>query len=113
MLSADGSAPVVDAWLQEQQRILFDYAKKIDLCIDAADWGRLSSVLDGRQKYLEQLFHTSSPDGYRDGLTQMAQTILQQDQEFQARIQRQKKLATHQQQSIQLGRRALEAYSDQ
>lgn len=113
MPSADDTISGIDAWSEGHKRILCGYAEKIEACIDASDWAALSSILEGRQEYLEQLFLTPFPEDYRGALKQMAQGILRQDETFQLRIQQQKKLATQQQQSIERGRRAIEAYSGQ
>lgn len=111
MLSAD-KAPNSDIGVREQEAIIYDFAGKIDSCIEHADWEALSLVLEARQKYLEQIFDKSSLDkATKEELKRIARLILEQDKSFLNRIQLLKDSAAQQQLSIERGRRAINAYN--
>lgn len=89
---------------------LNQFAKTIELCIEGSDWETLSEVLVLRQACLERVFTESVAHHQQDALKQLASSILQQDAIFQDQIQQQKDLASQQQQTLEIGKRAVKAY---
>lgn len=88
------------------------FSEQIEHCIMAADWAQLETLLNNRQQYLEQLFIDASQLSAQQivDLKALAQSIQQQDTEFQLRIEQQKTSAIQQQQTLSQGRKALAAY---
>lgn len=111
MLSPDAKPVTPEDGSTKHEQVLIDFAKKIDACIDRSDWDALSIILESRQTYLEQLFQRPSSFDARNALIQLAQSILQQDVDFQDRIKLQKDLIARQQSSIVHGRRAIDVYN--
>ncbi len=107
------TTPANHLWLADQEQTLLDFATKIDACIVSTDWAALSTVLNDRQQYLDRLFQQPIPDEARWAIKQLFQSVLQQDETFQARIQVQKDIALKQQMVIEHSRRAIDAYSNQ
>lgn len=102
-----------DSWLEVRKRAVLEFSAKIDRCIDGLEWDNLTAVLKSRQQYLEQLSQEPIPEVFKASIKHLVQSILQQDEIFQARIQRQKNIATQQQVAIERGRRAIDAYNSQ
>ena len=98
--------------LESHKKALIDFSELIDACIISSDWEELSSVLQDRQHYLEHLFKAPISDQVKSQLKPLAESILQQDQDFQARIQLQKNQLSLEQSSIERSRRAIKAYID-
>lgn len=113
MLLPDAKPEICEDGLAGHEQALLEFAKQIEACIEGSDWESLSAILESRQMYLEQLFLNPSANHSRNLLKQLAQTILQQDGDFQVKLQCQKNLLSHQQSSIRHGRRAIDAYNKQ
>jgi len=100
-------------WYEARKLALDEFARKIDFCIENLQWENLATILDSRQQFLEQLSLEAIPENFRFAIKQLIQSVLQQDELYQAKIQRQKDIASQQQVEIERGRRAINAYTSQ
>jgi len=113
MLLLDEEQPDLERWLADRKLILTEFAEKIDGCIKNLEWEKLTAVLNDRQQYIQHLYQESLPAAFHAAIKELILSILQQDEVFQTRIQRQKYLASQQQIEIERGRRAIDAYTSQ
>lgn len=98
--------------IEQHKRVLAEFANKIGSCIDDAEWEMLTATLESRQAYLNHLFTDSVPQNCREAMKLLAESILEQDRLFQARVEEQKSIATKLQLSLERGRRATKAYNN-
>lgn len=97
-------------WIQLQREVLSTYSDKIEACIGNSEWEMLAVVLESRKAFLQRLFSPIVEEQHRTNLKQLAESILQQDAFFQARVEEQKRIVVQQQMAIDHGRRAVQAY---
>lgn len=113
MPSADSPIQALqEPWFAEQLQAVQDYARQIEVCLNAADWDALSETLDRRQIFLQQLFTDVVPDRQWPLLKQLANAILAEDAQFVARIEAEKQAVSQQHQNFAHSRRALKAYGE-
>lgn len=110
MLLPDGAE--TDSWVSSFRQELSEYSNKIETCITREEWDMLAQVLDDRQAYLDKKSLEPMPESRRDSVKQIAKAVLDQDADFQARVQQQKEIVTRQQLSIEHGRRVVKAYNN-
>jgi len=111
MQSPDDSNSSDADWLDRHRKALMVFSDTIESCISHAEWEELAVVLESRQTYIQQLFSSLMAEPRRSALKQLAESILQEDMLFQARVEEQKRILVEQQQAAKLGRRAVHAYS--
>lgn len=112
MPSPDGLIPSDCSWIEQQKQKLESFANKIESCIDNSEWEMLSVTLESRQEFLEKLFLDSVPESWRYAMIQLAESILERDKFFQAKVEEQKNISSRLQLALERGRRAVQAYNN-
>ncbi len=97
--------------MTDEQTQLEVFYQNIADCIAVADWEALDSVLLDRQNWLEQVFNGDIAQQAPEVAKQLGQSILARDALLMAQVQQQKQLIMDQQSALELGKRAVKAYS--
>jgi hypothetical protein len=93
-------------------QVLRDFKEKIEQCLADEDWEQLPVILGFRQAYLERILNQSIPEQRLGSIKKLVQTLLEDDACFIAQVEEHKSGLFKQQQSLERGVRATQAYKN-
>ncbi|MCQ8182087.1 flagellar protein FliT [Methylomonas sp. SURF-1] len=112
MPSAESVHPELSLELDDYAAVLLDFKRRIELCLADTAWDELPAILASRQAYLERIASQPIPDERREWVKQIALSTLADDAEFLSKVEADKSAMAKQQQSLERGIRATQAYKN-
>ncbi|OAI19365.1 hypothetical protein A1507_07335 [Methylomonas koyamae] len=107
---AEAAGDELDRSIENYAAVLLDFKSRIQQCLANAEWDELPGILSSRQAYLEHIASQPIPDERREWVKQIALSTLADDAEFLSKVEADKSAMAKQQQSLERGIRATQAY---
>ncbi|WFP48585.1 flagellar protein FliT [Methylomonas sp. EFPC3] len=104
--------PELSLELDNYELVLLDFKRRIEQCLADAEWDELPAILASRQSYLERIAGQQIPAERREWVKQVALSTLADDAGFLSKVEADKSAMAKQQQSLERGIRATQAYKN-
>lgn len=112
MPSVESVSPELGLELDNYPAVLLDFKRRIEQSLADAEWDELPAILASRQSYLERIASQPIPAERREWVKQIALSTLADDAEFLSKVEADKSAMAKQQQSLERGIRATQAYKN-